>query len=683
MHEPWHNAHRVIPKSRLITLFCATLFLNAGTQAAELQLMPVPASAVTHSGDLPIDATFRVTLQGPSNPRMQAASQRFLSRLGRIAGISFDQTTAAKIDGERATLLIEWQENSSAVPRAGEDESYVLEVDPTHARLRAPTSIGILRGLETLLQTVRTDRSRTTIPAILIRDQPRFPWRGLLLDCSRHFFPVEAIKRTLDGMAAFKYNVLHWHLSDDQGFRMESKLFPKLHGSGSDGLFYTQDQIRDIISFAADRGIRVVPEFDMPGHAGSWFVGYPELASGPGPYAIQRHVGLFEPVMDPSRSEVYAFLDGLIGEIVGLFPDSYIHIGGDEVDSAQWKRSPSIQAFMQAQGIANTQGLQEYFNRRVAQILSRHGKTMIGWDEILGANLPPDSVVQSWRGFSALAQTVRSSHSGLLSFGYYLDQLQSAAEHYLVDPLDGEVAVVSPAERARILGGEACLWTEYVSPDNLDLRLWPRAAAIAERLWSPQQIRDVDSMYTRLAAVGRHLRSVEIDPEMERRQLLEHMTDSSAVEPLRILLESFRPTRAANRPTVDEIDPAANRLRDAADPDGEAPRRLAFWISHWSEHRQEIKTQLARWRDNSIAVKPTLERHPNLMEAIPLTDRVRELSTASLEAMDYLDQRHTPSRAWVTRQRQLLERTSVPRADLTVILVDTLRTLIGITTATR
>ena len=673
----------MIPKIQLVTLFCAILFLRAGAQAAELPLMPVPASALANSGALPITPSFSVALEGPSSPRMQAAAQRFLSRLSRIAGISLDQGAEIKIGGARAKLLIEWQENSSAVPHVGEDESYVLEVDSAQAHLRAPSSLGILRGLETLLQAVQTDQGRATIPGILIRDEPRFPWRGLLLDCSRHFFSVEAIKRTLDGMAAFKYNVLHWHLSDDQGFRMESRLFPKLQGLGSDGLFYSQDQIRDIISFAADRGIRVVPEFDMPGHATSWFAGYPELASAPGPFAIERHVGLFEPVMDPSRPEVYAFLDGLIGEIAALFPDAYIHIGGDEVDPAQWKRSPSIQAFMQSQGVATTQGLQEYFNRRVAQILSRHGKKMIGWDEILGANLPPNTIVQSWRGFSALAQTVRSGHAGILSFGYYLDQLQPASEHYLADPYDGEVAIVSPEERARILGGEACLWTEYVSPDNLDLRLWPRAAAIAERLWSPQQIRDVDSMYARLAAVSRHLRSVDIDPELKRRQLLEHMTDSSAVERLRILIESLRPIRAANRPTVDEIDPVAkfNRLRDAADPDGEAPRRLALWISKWSEHRQEIRAQLARWRDNSIAVKPILEHYPNLMEAIPLTDRVRELSTASLEAMDYLERHRAPSRSWLTEQRQLLERTSVPRADLTVTLVDTLRTLLA--TATR
>jgi hexosaminidase len=645
--------------------------------------MPLPASVTVRSGDLSIDPSFGVALRGPSDPRMEAAAQRFLNRLRGISGVTLVPATEAKPESAGTRLLIEWQKSSPPVPREGEDESYVLEVDSAQARLSAPTSTGILRGLETLLQSVRTDHGRASIPAVLIRDQPRFVWRGLLLDCSRHFIPVEAIKRTLDGMAAFKYNVLHWHLSDDQGFRMESRLFPRLQELGSDGLFYSQDEIRGIISFAADREIRVVPEFDMPGHSTSWFVGYPELASASGPYVIQRRSGLFEPVMDPSRPEVYTFLDGLIGEIATLFPDAYIHIGGDEVDPAQWNRNASVQAFMKAEGIGTPEGLQEYFNQRVGQLLARHGRKMIGWDEVLGAGLPPGTTVQSWRGLSSLAQTVRSGHSGILSFGYYLDQLQPAAEHYLVDPFGGEVALVSQAERARILGGEACLWTEHVSPDNLDLRLWPRAAAVAERLWSPQQVRDIDSMYVRLAAARRHLKSVEIDPALNRRQLLERMADSSATEPLAIFLESLKPVRAANRAAADEIRPVAgfDRLADAADPDSETFRRLVSWVSHWSEHRQEIRAQLTRSRDNSIAVEAILERYPNLREAIPLAEHVRDLSAAASEAMDHIEQRRKPSRAWISRQRQLLERTSVPQADLAVTLVDTVRTLIGITSA--
>lgn len=641
--------------------------------------MPLPASATVRSGALSIDPSLRVSLHGPPDRRVQAAVERFLNRLSRTTGVALSSFSAAKTGDAAARLWIEWQESAPAVPRVTEDESYVIEVDSAQARLRAPTSQGILRGLETLLQSVRIEQGQAQFPAVLIRDQPRFVWRGLLLDCSRHFIPVEAIERTLDGMAAFKYNVLHWHLSDDQGFRMESKVFPKLHGLGSDGLFYSQDQIRSIVSFAVDRGIRIVPEFDMPGHASSWFAGYPELASAPGPYKIQHQAGLFEPAMDPSRPEIFAFLDTFIAEVVTLFPDLYIHIGGDEVDSAQWNRNPSIQAFMKAEGVGTPQGLQEYFNRRVHELLARHGRKMIGWDEILGAGLPQDATVQSWRGLSSLAQTVRSGHAGVLSFGYYLDQLQPAAEHYLVDPFDGEVAGVPAAERALILGGEACLWTEHISPDNLDLRLWPRAAAIAERLWSPREARNIDSMYSRLDAARRHLKSVDIDPDLTRRQLLERMADSPSTEAMVVFLESLKPVRAANRAATNDIRQlgAFDRLVDAAAPDSRSSRQLASAISERRTHSAEIRALLTRWHDNSIAVKPILEHYPNLREAVPLAEHVRDLSAAALEALDFLDQGRRPSRTWVTRQRELLERAGIPQADLTTSLVETLRTLIG------
>ena len=675
----------MIHTGRIAAICWGLLWLAAGTSAAELSLMPLPASITVGSGALSIDPALRVFLHGPPDRRVEGSVERFLNRLSQTTGIKLSLSSDVKTGDTAARLSIEWQESGPAVPGVSEDESYVIEIDSSQARLGAPTSAGILRGLETLLQTVRIQQGQAQFPAVVVRDQPRFVWRGLLLDCSRHFIPVEAIRRTLDGMAALKYNVLHWHLSDDQGFRMESKVFPKLHELGSDGLFYTQDEIRGIISFAADRGIRVVPEFDMPGHASSWFVGYPDLASGPGPYKIQREAGLFQPVMDPTRPDVFAFLDSFIVEIAGLFPDPYLHIGGDEVDFTQWNRSPSIQAFMKAEGIGTTQGLQEYFNRRVQQILARNGKRMIGWDEILGQDLPPDATVQSWRGRSALAQTVRSGHQGILSFGYYLDQLQSAGEHYLVDPFDGEVAGVSPAEHALILGGEACLWTEHVSSETLDLRLWPRAAAIAERFWSPQNSRDLDSMYSRLAVAEQQLKLLDIDPDRSRRQILERMADSSSVKPLAILLESLKPVRAANRaaPNAIRLPAAFNRLVDAADPDSVATSRFGFSISEWRGHRQEIRNQLTRWHDNSIVVKPILERYPNLREAVPLAEHVLDLSAAALEALDYIDQRRKPSQAWVTRQRQSLERAGVPQADLTITLVETLRTLIGMAAANR
>ncbi len=207
--------------------------------------------------------------------------------------------------------------------------------------MSAPNPLGVLRGLETFRQLVVSTPQGPELPVVDIEDHPRFPWRGLHLDVSRHWMPIEVVKRNLDGMAAVKLNVFHWHLSDDQGFRVESKRFPKLQQLGSDGLFYTQEQVREVIAYAQDRGIRVVPEFDMPGHTTSWLVGYPQLASAPGPYQIERNWGVFDPTLDPTRESTYQFLDAFIGEMAALFPDPFFHIGGDEVTGQQWKTSAS------------------------------------------------------------------------------------------------------------------------------------------------------------------------------------------------------------------------------------------------------------------------------------------------------------------------------------------------------
>src|SRR5713226_9210852 len=210
------------------------------------------------------------------------------------------------------------------------------------------------------------------------------------------FIPIDVLKRNLDGMAAVKMNVLHWHLSDDQGFRVESKKLPKLHEMGSEGLYYTQAEIREFIAYAHDRGIRVIPEFDTPGHSRSWFFGYPELASNPGPFTFEP--GGAESVTDPTREETYKFLDKFIDEMGKLFPDAYFHIGGDEVDGKSWDSNPKTQAFKQAHGMKSNQDLQAYFNQRLQKIVARHHKVMIGWDEILHPDLPKTIVVQSWRG---------------------------------------------------------------------------------------------------------------------------------------------------------------------------------------------------------------------------------------------------------------------------------------------
>jgi len=440
-----------------------------------LYLMPMPAHVALDQGKLTIDASFRVRITGHTDHRLEGAVSRFVARLSRQTGIPM-------AGGGRPTLTIESQNASPDVPVLGENESYQLEITPTGARLSAPTVTGALRGLETFSQLVAPDAHSFSVPALHIDDHPRFLWRGLSLDVSRHWMPLPVIERNIDAMAAVKLNVFHWHLSDDQGFRVESKAFPKLQQLGSDGKYYTQAEVRQIISYAAERGVRVVPEFDIPGHTTSWLVGYPELASAPGPFQIERKWGIFEPTLDPTRDEVYTFLDTFIGEMAALFPDKYFHIGGDEVLDAEWKRNPAVQDFSKKNGLKNTLELHAYFNRQVHALVTRHGKQMIGWDEVLQPGVGNDMVIQSWRGQQSLADAARQGYRGILSFGYYLDHLNPASFHYQIDPLGGAAKQLNERQAALILGGEACMWTEYVTEETVDSRLWPRAAAIAERL---------------------------------------------------------------------------------------------------------------------------------------------------------------------------------------------------------
>jgi hexosaminidase len=259
------------------------------------------------------------------------------------------------------------------LPTLGEDEAYTLEVNGSRATLRAAQVVGAMRGLETLLQLLEGDRDGWYLPAVAISDRPRFPWRGLLIDVSRHWMPMEVLQRNLDGMAAVKLNVLHLHLTDDQGFRVESRRYPRLHQEGSDGRYFTHEQLRELIAYAADRGIRVVPEFDMPGHATSWLVGHPELASVPGPYVLQRRWGIFDPTLDPTREEVYQLLDGFLGEMAALFPDPWMHIGGDENSGRHWSLNPAIQSFMVRHRLADAHALHAHFNERLAKILQKAG----------------------------------------------------------------------------------------------------------------------------------------------------------------------------------------------------------------------------------------------------------------------------------------------------------------------
>ncbi|MBP1620614.1 MAG: beta-N-acetylhexosaminidase, partial [Acidobacteria bacterium] len=287
---------------RIVVLACA-LAASALAVDTQLSLMPWPAAVAVSDGQLAIDAGFRVDASGCPDARVAAAAARLATRVAAATGLR------VLADAPAAPLVVACRPAPTAVQAAVEDESYTLTVATTGARLEATAPYGALRGLETFLQLIGPGPGGWRAPCVRIVDRPRFPWRGLLLDSGRHFMPVANVKRTLDGMAAVKLNVLHWHLAEDQGFRVESLRYPKLHRLGSDGQYYTQAQLREVVAYAAARGIRVVPEFDVPGHTTAWLVGHPELAALPGPYAIERRWGVFDPVMDPSNDGVYRFLD--------------------------------------------------------------------------------------------------------------------------------------------------------------------------------------------------------------------------------------------------------------------------------------------------------------------------------------------------------------------------------------
>ncbi|WP_460503724.1 family 20 glycosylhydrolase, partial [Hymenobacter agri] len=474
-------------------------------------------------------------------------------------------------------------------PEKFDEERYSLRVTPMGVSIDAPTSLGVLRALATLEQLPRTDKKGRYLPEVDIRDQPRFAWRGLLIDAARHFMPVAVIKRNLDGMAAVKLNVLHWHLTDDQGFRVESKVFPRLHTVGSpDGLFYTQAEIKEVLAYAAARGIRVVPEFDMPSHTTSWIVAYPRLKSADSTYAPYTKWRTTNVAIDPTRETTYTFLDSLLTEMTGLFPDPYFHAGGDENDGRNWRRTPRIVAWMQAHGMTKPDGktvdkhqLQTYFNRRVLALLQPHGKKMIGWDEILGPDLPKDVIIQSWRGKKGLNEAVKLGHPALLSSGYYLDLNLTAASSYITDPLPPDTPL-TPAEQQLVLGGEAAMWAEFADSVVLDSRIWPRAGAVAERLWSPRAAtQSVADMYRRLNVLSPQLETLGLRHRRAPELLLKQLAGSASVAPLRTLAEVLEPVKEYKRHFQGFDYTTAtplNRLVDAAPAESEMARQFAALV---------------------------------------------------------------------------------------------------------
>jgi hexosaminidase len=658
----------------VLALTCSQL-----CSAQEFNLMPWPARIEQQEGFFKLARLPRFDVKG-GDERVQQAIAHLKRQLRAETGFPFTK----KVNHNPAPLFfIRCETPGQKLQALGEDESYNLIVSENKVELTAATPLGILRGAETLLQLIQRDTHGWIIPAVRVEDRPRFPWRGLMIDVSRHFIPLEVIKRNIDGMAAVKLNTLHLHLSDDEGFRVESRLAPKLQELSSDGQFYTQDQIRELLSYARERGVRVVPEFDIPGHAVSWLIAHPNIASAPPPAHLVRGMSdEVRPPIDPTLEETYQVLDKALGEMASLFPDQYFHIGGDEVDGRYWDNNEKIQEWMRAHDIKDNHALQTYFNKRVQAILAKQGKHMEGWDEILNPDLPKDTLVQSWRGPETLANAARMGFSTILSAGWYLDLMYPASQHYAVEPLRGESSLLTDAQKSLILGGEAAQWTEYVTPEILDNRLWPRLGAIAERLWSPASVTGVESMYRRLDALNTNLENLQLLQNTNSKKMVDHIAGKTPRQLFETLSAVVEPVKDYERGKTQPYSTQTqlNRFVDAVSPESNAGREfniLAQQAIQDPNSRLELRKWLKRWRDNDSQLQPFLSSSSSLQELLPLSQNLSILGSIGVEVLDNIESGNPVAADKRNRQLAAMEEAAKPHAELFLVVASGLRQLIA------
>lgn len=648
---------------------------NKLNKSTSMTLMPLPTSIKLNNEKFRLNRKFNVSIDKTGFERLESNTSRFIYRLDQQTCLFLNTAIAfEKPANTQNTLTI--SVNRAGNLKVGEDEGYYLQVTPNTMLIKAETDLGAMHALETLLQLVDSDSLGFFIPGIEITDSPRFTWRGLMIDVARHFMPVDVIKRNIDGMALVKMNVLHLHLSDDQGFRVESKTYPKLHEMGSDGQYFTQIQVKEIIEYANLRGIRVVPEFDMPAHTTAWFVGYPFLASAPGPYQIEREIGIFDPAINPADDRTYGFLDTLLTEMCQLFNDEYFHIGGDECNGNQWNANPSIQNFMKKNNIKDNHDLQAGFNLKLNQILKKNNKKMMGWEEIKNPQLPSDIMIHAWKGEETLVQAVKEGYNVILSRGYYIDLMFQAGTHYAVDPVPA--SGLTDEEKKRVLGGEATMWSEYVTTENIDSRIWPRTAAIAERLWSEASVTNIDDMYLRLENISLRMEWVGLTHNTYYPMMLRRLALGNDIEPLQTLADVCETLEEYNRwPDFNQstgltirVNWPFTRLMDAAKPESDVARKfnklvLEYLATPTPELKSKIEAQLELWKNNHNKLAELIKCSPALVEIEPLSAKLSQLAELGLVSLN-ADNNITKDKKWQKEGSQLLKSAQKPNAQLTL-----------------
>lgn len=509
---------------RKLAPLCAILFAMASCSNCPkvdlpVAIVPQPNQLVRQDGAFTV--TKNTSLVLPGSEKLQKVAGLINQRFSQAAGFELVVTDEKPSSNFIAVELDPaWAKG---------DEAYELTVDKSGVQVKAGTERGAFYGLVSMLQLLPPAIESTTvvndvcwsIPFVQIDDAPRFVWRGMHLDVCRHFVPVEFIKKQLDVMAMFKMNTFHWHLTEDQGWRIEIKRYPKLtelgskrvEGDGSvyDG-FYTQDEVREVVAYAAERFINVVPEIELPGHSLAALVGYPELSCTGGPFEVRNVWGVEPDVYCAGKEEVFHFLEDIIDEVVPLFPYEYFHIGGDECPKDRWEKCPDCQKRMREEGLKDEHELQSYFVQRIEKVLLTHSKKMIGWDEILEGGLAPSATVMSWRGEEGGIEAAKQGHDVIMTPGnwVYLDHYQGSSkvepvaiggyttleESYSYNPvpkeLEGDLAKY-------ILGTQGNVWSEYMyTPELFEYRIYPRIIALAEVGWTQSENKNFDDFLKRM-----------------------------------------------------------------------------------------------------------------------------------------------------------------------------------------
>ena len=691
-------------------IFLVSLFFVVPVQSQIPDLMPLPAKYTLKNKDFSINTSFKIEIQGDANERVYKEASRFFQRVAERTGLFFKTWMVdadSKLSGRGLLIKIKNKGNLAL----GMDESYSLQIDQAQILLTANNDIGAIRGLATLIQLIGADQEGYFFKGIAIEDEPRFTWRGLLVSQPYHFMPMDVIKRTIDAMAAVKMNVLHFYISDDQGYRIESKVYPRLHQLASDGMYFSHEQVREMVEYADQRGIRVVPEIDVPGHSTAMIYAYPHLASVARDYALQDHWGVFDPTLDPTKASTYTFLDSLLTEVASLFPDQYFHIGGDENTGKDWQKNQSIRSFMQSNNLKTTLALQNYFNRKVQAILQKSGKITVGWDEVLmkevapasakqyfqegrydqliETNVPKDMVIQSWRGMEALLSSAKNGYKSILSKGFYIDLVQPASYHYLTDPIpfrndiiipDSEAnfdrfesdiikkiqqgeKLLSPEEEKLILGGEATMWTEHVSAETFDSRVWPRTAAIAERLWSPAELRNVDDMYRRMDIVSIQLESLGLTHIKNKDMMLRRLMGTNDITALSNLVQYLEPVQGYKRNRANNFTRFSpyTLMVDIAVPDQKAVRSVTALFANAGNTKEieklnQVESLLQQWIVDARKLQLDIDQKPALKDFLVPAIYLEKIATVGINAIGIYKSGSELEKFWDEEKEELFKK---------------------------